>query len=81
MGYMDTYKLDGLGKILLPKVFRERYGWKAGDTVTLWDKGGVVLIKPHQKKRNPECIFCGTSEQKMILDFAVICGYCAREIG
>ena len=80
MGYIKTFTIDELRRVVLPKVFVERYGWQAGDKVDQWDMGGAILIKPHRQSKNAKCAICGVSDQKVIINYADICGVCMHEI-
>ena len=80
MGYLGTYRIDSLGRIILPKEFTKRYRWKAGDSLALWDKGGVIVLRPEPTYKPIKCALCRTRENKTFVEYAEICTTCMNEI-
>ena len=51
MNKIGTITIDELGRIILPKKLRQKYGLRDGDKVTLWDAGGgTLLLKPAEQQ-------------------------------
>ena len=50
MELIKTVKIDDLGRIVLPRAFRDKYRWHTYSNVTLYDVGGKILIKPVKKE-------------------------------
>ena len=76
MGYIGTFRIDDLGRLILPKAFREKYGWKTSDSLALWDKGGVLIVKSAPTDKNQKCALCGSPELKAIVEYSEVCGIC-----
>jgi AbrB family looped-hinge helix DNA binding protein len=45
-----TVQVAQRGVVTLPKSIREAYGLQPGDTLTLLDLGGVLLLSPHRSE-------------------------------
>ena len=45
-----TVQVGQRGGVTLPKSIREAYGLKPGDTLTLLDLGGVLLLSPRRSE-------------------------------
>jgi AbrB family looped-hinge helix DNA binding protein len=43
---MYTTKITSQGTISLPAALRKKYGFEAGQTVTITDNGQITLVKP-----------------------------------
>lgn len=43
---MYTTKITSQGTITLPAALRKKYGFEAGQTVTITDNGQITLVKP-----------------------------------
>jgi AbrB family looped-hinge helix DNA binding protein len=43
---MDTTKLSSKGQVIIPKAFRQRLHWEAGQELVVVDTGDGVLLKP-----------------------------------
>ena len=80
MGYIGTHRIDDLGRIIVPKVFRNKYGWQTGDNIALWDKGGMIILRPEPTYKPQRCTLCGKPEVKTILEYAEICIKCMHEV-
>ena len=59
----------------MPKEFREKYGWKEGESFAFWDKGGVLILRPVPGK-NQECVLCGSQELPAFVEYSGVCGRC-----
>lgn len=42
---METTRLSGKGQVIIPKSFRSRYKWDAGQELLVIDKGDGILLK------------------------------------
>ena len=52
--------IDDLGRVVLPKEFRSKYGWGEGATVAIYQANGVLIME--LAKNSPRCTSCGTPE-------------------
>ncbi len=46
---MET-RLSSKGQIVIPRQIRQRHGWRAGATFTIFDDGDIVMLKPVTSK-------------------------------
>jgi len=70
-------KIDGLGRIVLPKEIRRTNNWSEGDGLEIYtgQDGSVTL-----KKYAPGCVFCGGMDNMIRFHCRQICSVCAASI-
>ena len=70
-------KIDQIGRIVLPKEFRDSYDLvKEGDEVELIEVEGGLLLKKH----TPKCTFCGSEDELIEHMGKAVCRVCLAEI-
>lgn len=69
-------KIDNLGRVVVPKGFRQMLGIRAGDPLDVEVDAGVITISPHQEG----CIFCGEADVALTFMKKRICPDCLSRI-
>ena len=68
--------LDGLGRISIPKEFRDELHIDLYDNLEVTIQGGKIVLS----KIDSSCIFCGSSDELMKYDEYAICQKCREQI-
>lgn len=69
-------KLDGLGRIVIPKEIRQVYNIREGDALEVYtNKEGILLKKPDMS-----CVICGSSADLKEFKGKRICDQCYIDI-
>ena len=74
LNHIGIFTIDELGRVVIPKMFREKHGWKTGDRVEFSELDNALLIKPH--KQEQKCIICRSPELRVLVKNAYICEEC-----
>jgi len=69
-------KIDKLGRMVLPKIIREKFELSEGDAVELFTENDKLILK----KYRPSCIFCGEADDLIEFKSRIVCQKCANEI-
>jgi len=51
---LENRTIDGLGRVALPREFREAHGWEHKTVVTIYQDGDAIVIKHADSKEGPE---------------------------
>ena len=65
-------KVDDMGRVLIPKGMRERYGIKEGDLIEIFDEGDSIVMKKHGRR----CVFCHGSDGLVEYKEKFVCKSC-----
>ena len=71
-----TYKIDTLGRIVLPVKIRKEFQLKADDKLELFVDSDMIILK----KYIPSCVFCSSQENVHEIKGRYICEDCIKEI-
>ena len=71
-----TKKIDPLGRLVIPKEFRDSMKIQKDDFLEVFLTSSGVLIK----KSNTGCVFCGNAENLMDFEEVLICAKCVKKI-
>lgn len=69
-------KIDNLGRVVVPKGYRQMLGLQPGDTLDVEVDGGKLLISPHMDG----CTFCGSATIASTYLGKHICPACLEEL-
>lgn len=69
-------KIDGLGRIVLPKELREVLDLDVNVPVEIFTDGEMIVLK----KYNPGCVFCGETEGVKDFKGKNICSKCRNSL-
>jgi transcriptional pleiotropic regulator of transition state genes len=70
-------RIDGLGRIVIPKELRTTAGIDCGDPMEIFtDADGAVIIRPYR----PGCTFCNSMDDLITVGNVTMCRKCARAI-
>lgn len=69
-------KVDPLGRIVIPKETRKVLGIRERDPLEIYIDGEQIILKKYQ----PDCIFCGESENVVNYKGKNICKKCLAEL-
>jgi transcriptional pleiotropic regulator of transition state genes len=71
-----TRKVDGLGRVILPKELRNDLEIAAGELIELYVEENMLYVKRYY----PECIFCESTEDVIEYNDKIICKKCIEEL-
>ena len=74
-----TVTLDELRRICLPKELVDYHGWKATDSLMLYNDGDKMIIEL-SKSYNPMCAICFALESAVRINGRDICSDCIASI-
>jgi len=69
-------KIDNLGRVVVPKGYRQMLGLKPGDPLDFDVEGGAITISPH----HDGCVFCGGPNISTVFLRKSICRDCLERI-
>lgn len=69
-------KIDNLGRVVVPKGYRQMLGLQPGDPLDLDIDGDHLVIAPHKEG----CAFCGNSGVLQAYLQKMICSECVEQI-
>lgn len=69
-------KIDGLGRIVIPKSVRKTLGVEHYDNLQFFVEGDSVVLK----KYGTSCIFCGSENDTITFHEKCVCKYCIKEL-
>jgi len=69
-------KIDGLGRIVIPKELRKRMGLDEGTAMDIFVEEGRIIFEKYE----PGCIFCGEMEGTIEFKEKLICKDCFKNI-
>ncbi len=72
----DAHAIDEVGRLVIPKRFRDNLGLTDGSKVEIKQEGQKIIIQ----KYTPGCIFCDSSEENLVFNGKRICRRCLDEI-
>lgn len=70
-------KIDGLGRIVIPKSVRKSLGVVPGNELEFFVDADAVVLKKH----GTSCIFCGNENDTSMFRDKYVCGDCAKQLG
>ena len=68
--------IDELGRIVVPKEIRQRFGIAKNDPVEIYVENDLIILR----KYTPVCHFCGSTESISDYKDKCICRACIQEI-
>lgn len=68
--------IDELGRIVVPKEIRQRFGIAKNDPVEIYVENESIILR----KYTPVCHFCGSTEEISEYKDKCICRACVKEI-
>ena len=69
-------KVDGLGRVVLPKELRRTLGVDMKDSMEIYVDGEQIILKKYQ----PACVFCGSSDGIKQIKGKNVCSKCIKEL-
>lgn len=69
-------RIDGLGRIVIPKSVRKSLGVVPGNELEFFIDADTVVLKKH----GTSCIFCGNDSDNLIFRDKYVCVNCAKQI-
>lgn len=69
--------IDALGRIVLPKELRGKFGIESGTALEIYVEGEKIILKVY----NPSCIFCGEAKDIFSFNGKNVCPQCAAALG
>ena len=77
---LPSQRIDGLGRILLPKGLREGLGWECGDVLSIRKEGGKLILQLLVQQPDPQCAYCGRPDRAVSVNGKDICDSCLEGI-
>ncbi len=69
-------KVDGLGRIVVPKELRRTLGIEQKDPLEIYVDAEKIILKKYE----PACIFCSSADDAENFKGKIICGQCLEEM-
>ena len=70
-------KVDELGRVVIPIEIRNQFGIAEKDPIEIYVEGSSIVLKKYE----PNCIFCGNTENLISYNDKLICENCSKKIG
>lgn len=69
-------KVDELGRVVIPIEIRNQFNIVEKDPIEIYVNGSSIILK----KFEPNCIFCGNTENLLSYNNKLLCSECASKI-
>lgn len=69
-------KVDELGRVVIPIEIRNQFNIIEKDPLEIYVEGSAIILKKYQ----PNCIFCGSSEELIEYSEKLICQKCCEKL-
>ena len=69
-------KVDELGRVVIPIEIRNQFNIAEKDPIEIYVDGSSIVLKKYE----PNCIFCGNTENLINYNDKLICEYCSKKI-
>ena len=69
-------KVDELGRVVIPIEIRNQFNIAEKDPIEIYVDGSSIVLKKYE----PNCIFCGNTENLMNYNDKLICEDCSKKI-
>ena len=70
-------RVDELGRVVIPIEIRNQFNILEKDPIEIYVEGSSIILK----KFEPNCIFCGNTQDLLSYNDKLICSDCAKKIG
>ncbi len=70
-------RVDELGRVVIPIEIRNQFNIIEKDPIEIYVDGSSIVLK----KFEPNCIFCGSTENLYNFNDKLICENCSKKIG
>lgn len=69
-------RVDELGRVVIPIELRNKFGIYEKDPIEIFVDGSNIILKKYE----PNCIFCGNTENLISYNDKLICEDCSKKI-
>ena len=69
-------RVDELGRVVIPIEIRNQFNIAEKDPIEIYVDGSSIILK----KFEPNCIFCGNTQDLLNYNDKLICGKCSKKI-
>mgnify|MGYP005792504327 FL=1 len=69
-------KVDELGRVVIPIEIRNQFNIAEKDPIEIYVDGSSIVLKKYE----PNCIFCGSTENLISYNDKLICENCSKKI-
>ena len=69
-------KVDELGRVVIPIEIRNQFNIAEKDPIEIYVDGSSIVLKKYE----PNCIFCGSTENLISYNDKLICEDCSKKI-
>ena len=69
-------KLDELGRVVLPMEMRNTLNINPKDPIEIFVEGNEIILRKYE----PNCIFCGSSDNNVLLNGKRVCRKCIEKL-
>lgn len=70
-------RMDELGRVVIPIEIRNQFDIVEKDPIEIYVEGSTIVLK----KFEPNCIFCGSTDNLLTYNDKLVCGKCSKKIG
>ena len=69
-------RVDELGRIVIPSEIRESFNIQEKDAIEIFVEKDLIILK----KYNPNCLFCGETENLVEYKEKIVCKKCIKTL-
>ena len=69
-------KMDELGRVVIPIEIRNQFNIMEKDPIEIYVDGSTIVLRKYE----PNCIFCGNTENLINYNDKLICKECSKKI-
>ena len=80
MTYMGIATMDELGRVLLPRILRQKHGWQPGSRLQVhMGQDQTAMLKLYEVSQEDLCNICDSDEPVSLVRGFKICAACLFE--
>ena len=68
--------IDDLGRIVIPKEIRKKMDIKSNQPIEIYVDGSSIVLKKYE----PNCVFCGSTEDLVEYKDKLVCKNCSEQL-
>lgn len=74
--YKTTKKIDGMGRVIIPMELRRTLGLERNAPLEIYSDDESIIMQKYER----DCVFCGKSEDVVLIFGKPVCFHCMEEI-
>ena len=69
-------RVDELGRVVIPIELRNKFDIKEKDPIEIYVDGSSIVLKKYE----PNCVFCGSTDDLIEYKGKLVCKKCSKEL-